>query len=73
MIVVQVSVSGGQIVGIAVTRQTEDEPYYSDCQVILYNIINRQTTTGVDTVTGATVTSVGLLNAVAGALANARN
>jgi uncharacterized protein with FMN-binding domain len=71
-IIVRVSVSDNNIKEILVTRQKEDEPYFTRCMIILSRIVKRQTTAGIDTVSGATYTSKGLLGAVNNALLTAK-
>jgi uncharacterized protein with FMN-binding domain len=71
-IFVKVIVSGNNIIGIEVTRQIEEPAYYKSCIGILDRIVTRQTTDGIDAVSGATYTSRGLLGSVGKALEKAR-
>lgn len=68
---VSVSVESGKIASITVTSHAnEDASYYSMAESVVDEIINQQTT-AVDTVTGATFSSAGIINAVADALQEA--
>lgn len=69
-ITVQVVVSGGQIADITVLSTSDDSPYIDNATTLLNHIIALQST-NVDTVSGATYSSVGLIEAVRNALANA--
>jgi uncharacterized protein with FMN-binding domain len=71
-IFVTVTISDNNIVGIEVTRQIEEPAYYKSCIGILDRIVKRQTTDGIDAVSGATYTSRGLLSSVGKALEKAR-
>lgn len=67
---VQVTVSGGKITDIQVLSSKDDSPYLQNACALLQNIIASQST-NVDAVSGATYSSVGLIEAVRNALANA--
>ncbi len=69
-ITVQVVVSGGQIADITVLSTSDDSPYIDNATTLLSHIVALQST-NVDTVSGATYSSVGLIEAVRNALANA--
>jgi uncharacterized protein with FMN-binding domain len=71
-IFVKVIIVDNNIVGIEVMRQIEEPAYYKSCIGILDRIVKRQTTDGIDAVSGATYTSNGLLGAVGKALEKAR-
>lgn len=67
---VQVTIKDGKITDIKLLSSNDDAPYISKAQALLKNIISGQTT-NVDTVSGATYSSVGLINAVRDALSQA--
>ena len=67
---VRVTVSDGRISTIDVTSHNETSSYYSKAKKILSRMISAQST-NVDTVSGATYSSVGLINAVRNALSKA--
>ncbi|MBQ8063331.1 MAG: FMN-binding protein [Clostridia bacterium] len=70
---VSVVVSGGNITSVAVLSHSgEDEAYYSMAEKIIPNVISSQST-AVDTASGATFSSNGILNAVDKALEGAVN
>ena len=69
-ITVQVTVSDGKISDISVLSASDDSPYLDNAISLLNNII-ASNSTNVDTVSGATFSSVGLIEAVRNALANA--
>lgn len=69
-ITVQVTVSDGKISDISVLSASDDSPYLDNAMSLLNNII-ASNSTNVDTVSGATFSSVGLIEAVRNALANA--
>lgn len=69
-ITVQVTVSGGQIADIIVLSTSDDSPYIDNAMTLL-NVMIANNSTNVDTVSGATFSSVGLIEAVRNALANA--
>lgn len=69
-ITVQVTVSDGKISDISVLSANDDSPYLDNAMSLLGNIIAANST-NVDTVSGATFSSVGLIEAVRNALANA--
>lgn len=71
-ITVSVTIQDDVITGITVTSADEDEPYYSDALSVINSILTLQST-HVDTVSGATYSSGGIIDAVAAALANAKN
>lgn len=70
-ITVKVTISGGEIVSIEIVSQDEDSAYFSLAKTIISSIISAQSTS-VDTISGATYSSKGILMAVANALAQAQ-
>lgn len=70
-ITVKVTISGGEIVSIEIVSQDEDAAYFSLAKTIISSIISAQSTS-VDTISGATYSSKGILMAVANALAQAQ-
>lgn len=70
-IIVQVTISGGKMTDIAVvSADGEDKPYYKQAISVLDKMLSTQSTE-VDTVSGATLTADGLIEAVADALGKA--
>ena len=70
-ITVSVTIKDGRITDIAVLDASgEDRPYYNQSLPLLDEMIDKQSTE-VDTVSGATLTSEGLIGAVADALGKA--
>ncbi len=69
-ITVQVVISGGKIQDISILSSTDDTPYLTAASALLNSIVSKQST-NVDTVSGATYSSVGLIEAVRNALAKA--
>lgn len=68
---VSVTIEGGKIASIDITSsENEDASYFSTATAVVDEIINQQTT-AVDTTTGATFSSAGIINAVADALEQA--
>jgi len=65
-----VVITNGSIVSIDI-EQADDEAYYLKCVGIMQLIITHQTTEGIDTVSGCTSSSNGILNSVKAALAKA--
>lgn len=71
LITVSVTIKDGRITDIAVLDASgEDRPYYNQSLPLLDEMIDKQSTE-VDTVSGATLTSEGLIGAVADALRKA--
>lgn len=66
-ITVQVTISGGKITDLTVLSTSDDASYFSVATALLDQIIATQST-NVDTVSGATYSSVGLIEAVRNAL-----
>lgn len=69
-ITVQVTIQGGKITDIQVLNTSDDHPYFDNAKALLKAIIAAQST-NVDTVSGATYSSVGLISAVRDALQKA--
>lgn len=70
-ITVQITIAGGQLTDITVLDASgEDKPYYNQAKAVLDEMLAAQSTE-VDTVSGATLTAEGLINAVADALGKA--
>ncbi len=69
-ITVAVTIEDGIIIAIDVVSTEDDEPYFTNASTLLNQIITTQST-NVDTVTGATYSSVGLIEAVRNALSQA--
>ncbi len=68
---VSVTIEGGKIVSIdIISSENEDASYFSTAKAVVDEIISQQTT-AVDTTTGATFSSAGIINAVADALEQA--
>jgi uncharacterized protein with FMN-binding domain len=67
---VAVTILNGALSRIEVTKHQEDEPYMGDAMALIPLIIQRQSVQ-VDTVTGATYSSRGIINAVKDALKKA--
>ena len=68
---VQVTVSGGQITGIEITETSDDQAYLGLASQLIDEIIEKQSTDEIDTVSGATFSSRGILEAVSNALEGA--
>lgn len=69
-ITVQLVIEGGKIKDITVVSSTDDSPYLQNASALLKQIVALQST-NVDTVSGATYSSVGLISAVRDALQKA--
>lgn len=63
-ITVQMTVENGKITKLEVTKHSETNSYLKRAQKLLDSVLNKQTTEGVDTVSGATKSSNGLITAV---------
>ena len=70
VITVQVTISGGKITDIQVVSQGDDEPYFSNARAVIQRVISSQSM-NVDTVSGATYSSTGILVAIKNALLQA--
>ena len=69
-ITVQVVISGGKIASITVLSESDDAEYFARARGVITSVISRQSTS-VDTVSGATYSSKGILMAIRNALAQA--
>lgn len=69
-ITVEVTISDGEISAITVLSSREDEPYYSDALAVIDDILSANSVE-VDTVSGATYSSGGIIDAVEYALREA--
>lgn len=69
---VQVVVSGGKINGVSVLTSRDDQPYLNEAISGLVPRIIAAQSTSVDTVSGATLSSKGILQGAAAALAQAK-
>lgn len=71
-LVVQVKIAEGLITGIKVLEENEDEMFYLNTfELMTAGILDKQTTEGVDGITGATYTAIGFTRAVENALEKA--
>ncbi len=70
VITVQVTIAGGKITDIQVVSQGDDEPYFSNARAVIQRVISSQSM-NVDTVSGATYSSTGILVAIKNALLQA--
>ena len=71
-ITVNVTIENDKITNISVVSASDDEPYWSEGKGIISRIISAQSA-NVDTVSGATFSSRGILDAVKAALSSAKN
>ncbi len=69
-ITVQISVKDDIITSVVILEQEEDEPYFTDALEVIPAILEANST-NVDTISGATFSSGGILDAVAAALKTA--
>ena len=69
---VSVTISDGKIVDISIIESYDDEPYYDWAKNEIPQSIIAAQSTDIDTVSGATFSSEGIINAVVAALENAR-
>lgn len=67
---VKVTISGGKIVSIEIVSNKDDAAYFNKAKVLLSTIVEKQST-NVDTISGATYSSVGIIQAVRSALSKA--
>lgn len=68
---VRVTVSGGKITEIEITDTSDDQAYLGLASQLIDEIIEKQSTDDIDTVSGATFSSRGILEAVSDALEGA--
>jgi uncharacterized protein with FMN-binding domain len=66
---VEATVAGGRIEKVRVTHY-QDKQYFTSLTEIPKRIVERQSLKGIDAITGATITSVAIVNATAKALAS---
>lgn len=72
-ITVSVTISGGKIASISVVSAPgNDEPYLSKAKTLIAKVLAKQSPNGVDTVSGATYSSNGIISAVRNALKKAQ-
>jgi DMSO/TMAO reductase YedYZ heme-binding membrane subunit/uncharacterized protein with FMN-binding domain len=71
-ITVSVTIQDDVITAISVTDYIDDDEYFGSARAVINSILSAQSTS-VDTVSGATYSSRGILNAVASALTSAKN
>lgn len=69
-ITVRVTISGGKITNIEVVSTADGDPYFSNARAVIQRVIDAQSV-NVDTVSGATYSSRGILQAIRNALAQA--
>lgn len=69
---VKVTVSGGKITKIELTENKDDRKYFTKEKKKTYKSIIDNQSTKVDTMSGATISSIGVINAVVNALENAK-
>ncbi|WP_300257381.1 FMN-binding protein [Clostridium sp.] len=65
---VKVIISGGKLADVKVISHNDDSEFFNKAKVVIIKILRNQGTVGVDTVSGATYSSRGILNAVNSAL-----
>lgn len=70
VITVSVTISGGKITAITVVSAGDDEPYFSNARAVIQWVLSSQSM-NVDTVSGATYSSTGILMAIKNALLQA--
>ncbi len=70
-ITVEVEVSGGEIVSISILQQEETPEYYSKANPLIPDLIIEEQSLEIDTSTGATFSSKGIVEAVYNALSGA--
>jgi uncharacterized protein with FMN-binding domain len=71
-VTVTVNISGGQIVSITETNKDTADYYYSAWNQIFPAVMSQQSADGIDTVSGATYSSEGILESIQNALAQAK-
>lgn len=67
---VRVTISGGNIINIDILSHNEDEPYFNSAKAVIRQLLGKNDKK-VDTVSGATYSSRGIIDAVRNALENA--
>lgn len=71
-VTVSVTIQDDVITAISVVSYGDDDLYFGDAKAVISSILSAQST-NVDAISGATYSSRGILNAVANALASAKN
>jgi DMSO/TMAO reductase YedYZ heme-binding membrane subunit/uncharacterized protein with FMN-binding domain len=71
-ITVSVTIQDDVITAISILSATDDDPFFSDGKAVISKILSAQSA-NVDTVTGATYSSGGIIDGVKAALASAKN
>ncbi|GAA0068384.1 hypothetical protein UT300002_31700 [Clostridium perfringens] len=70
---VKVIIKNGTLVNIEIINHNDDEEFFNNARRLIFKILKNQGTTGVDTVSGATYSSKGIINSVNRALSKAVN
>lgn len=70
VITVSVTIEGGKIAAITIVSAGDDEPYFSNAKAVINRVLSSQSM-NVDTVSGATYSSTGILVAIKNALLQA--
>ncbi|EHR0219470.1 FMN-binding protein [Clostridium perfringens] len=70
---VKVIIKNGTLVNIEIINHNDDEEFFNNAKRLIFKILKNQGTTGVDTVSGATYSSKGIINSVNRALNKAVN
>lgn len=68
---VKIIIKNGTLANIEVINHNDDDEFFNNAKRLIFKILKNQGTTGVDTISGATYSSKGILNAVTKALNNA--
>lgn len=71
-IAVQMTVENGKITNIEITKHSETGSYLRRAQKLLTTVLEKQTAEGVDTISGATKSSKGLLTAIGACISQAQ-
>lgn len=72
-ITVQMTVAGGKITAIEIIKNSETAAYLRMAQKVIDSVLAAQTTAGVDAVSGATLSSKGILTAVEACISQAKD
>ncbi|MCW0599507.1 FMN-binding protein [Clostridioides difficile] len=70
---VKVIIKNGTLVNIEIINHNDDKEFFNNAKRLIFKILKNQGTTGVDTVSGATYSSKGIINSVNRALNKAVN
>ncbi|EJT5933858.1 FMN-binding protein [Clostridium perfringens] len=65
---VKVIIKNGTLVNVEIINHNDDDEFFNNAKRLIFKILKNQGTTGVDTVSGATYSSRGILNSVNEAL-----